>query len=65
MILFTIYDLFTVDMMGLGEKKTETYNNENKGEKFPVRLPSHPSVYIIGGRLFSGSKRTENKPDLP
>ena len=50
-------------MMGMGEK-TPKYIQKQK-EKSPVWLPSHPPVYKIGGRLFSGAKRTENKPDLP
>ena len=40
------------------------YTKKNK-EKFPIWFPSHPPVYEIGGRLFSGSKETGNKPDLP
>ena len=43
MILFTIYGLFIIDMMGIGEKKPEKYiyMKENK-EKIPrlVALPS-------------------------
>ena len=54
------------EVMGMGEKKPEKYiyKKENK-EKFPIWFPSHPPVYKIGGRLFSGSKETGNKPDLP
>ena len=46
------------------EKNPENQKDEIK-EKFPVWLSSHPPVYKIGGRLFSGSETTENKPDLP
>ncbi len=56
------YDLFTMNVMGMGEKPRNIYKNK---EKSPVWLPSHPPVYKIGGRLFSGAKRTENKSDLP
>ena len=54
------------EMMGMGEKKNpkNCIYKRNK-EKFPVWFPSHPPVYKIGGRLFSGSKETGNKPDLP
>ena len=41
MILFITYDLFSVDMMGIGEKNPEIYINEKQG-KIPrlVALPS-------------------------
>ena len=47
---------------GDGRKNPEI--NEKQG-KIPIWLPSHPPVSKIGGRLFSGAKGTENKPDLP
>ena len=60
MILFTIYSLFTNDMMGMGEKKKpEKYMYMKNMKKFPVWLPSHPPVYEIGGQLFSGPKEPE------
>ena len=65
MILFTIYDLFTMDMMGMGEKKTEKYIYTKNKEKFPVWLPSHPPVYKTGGRLFSGPKEPETSRTYP
>ena len=54
------------DMMGMGEKPRKLYVHERKQGKIPhlVSLPS-PRLYKIGGRLFSGSKETGNKPDLP
>ena len=61
-----IYKLRFLQMnsyVGDGRKNPEIYT-ETK-EKSPVWLPTHPPVYKIGGRLFSGAKRTENKPDLP
>ena len=33
-------------------------------KKFPVWLPSHPSVYEVGADCFPVSENTENKPDL-
>ena len=65
MILFTMYGFFTMDMIGMGEKKTEKYIYTKNKKKFPVWFPSHPPVYKIGGRLFSGPKKNGNKPDLP
>ena len=56
---------FTMDMMGMGEKTPKTYIHEKQGKKKTVWFPSHPPVYKIGGLLFSGSKETGNKPDLP
>ena len=54
------------DMMGMGEKNPKkNIFKKNKKKKFPVWLPSHPPVYKIGGWLFSGSKETGKKPDLP
>ena len=66
MILFTIYGLFTMDMMGMGEKKPRKYiyMKEDK-EKFPVGLSSHPPVNKIGGRLFSGTKEPETSRTYP
>ena len=50
---------------GNGRKKHEKYIYTKNKEKIP-RLVSLPSpVYKIGGLLFSGSKETGNKPDLP
>ena len=57
-----IHDLYTMNMMGMGEKPR---NKRKTRIKSPVWLPSHPPVYKIGGQLFSGAKGTENKPDLP
>ena len=65
MILFTIYNLFTMDMMGMGEKTPKNIYTWKNKEKFPVWLPSHPHVYKIGGRLFSGQKnRKQAGPTL-
>ena len=40
----------------MGEKPRNIYKNKETKEKSPVWLPSHPPVYKIGGRLFSGRK---------
>ena len=64
MILFTNCGFYKwIHMMGMGEKTPKYVQQQRK--KSPVWLPSHPPVYKIGGRLFSGAKGTENKPDLP
>ena len=45
MILFTIYDLFTMDMMGMGEKKNEKYMYMKKqGKKSPFGCPPIPRL---------------------
>ena len=41
---------------GNGRKPPKYIQTKNK-EKFPVWLPSHPPVYKIGGRLFSGVRK--------
>ena len=67
MILFTIYGLFTMDMMGMGEKNPKNiYIHERNKEKIP-RLVDRPSppVYKIGGRLFFGSKEPETSRTYP
>ena len=52
------------DMMGMGEKTPKNIHTRKKTrKKFPIWFPSHRPVYKIGGRLFSGSKETGNKPD--
>ena len=52
-------------MMGMGEKTPKNIYTRKTRKKSPVWFPSHPPVYKIGGLLFSGSKETGNKPDLP
>ena len=42
--------------MAMGEKPRNMYKRKNK-EKFPVWLPSHPTIYENGGRLFSGVRK--------
>ena len=61
---FIIYDLFTMNMMGMGEKNPKYIQAKNK-EKFPVWLPSHLPVYKIGGRLFSGAKELKTSRTYP
>ena len=51
-----------IRMMGMGEKPRNIYKNK---EKSPVWLPSHPPVYKIGGRLFSGAKDPETSRTCP
>ena len=67
MILFTIYDLFTMNVIWWGSEKKPEYNKtkcENQG-KIPRLLPSHPPhVYEMEADCFPVSKDTENKPDL-
>ena len=65
MILFTMYGFIYNGYDGNGRKNPEKYIYTKNKEIFPVWFPSHPPVYKIGGRLFSGSKETGNKPDLP
>ena len=52
-------------MMGMGEKPRNIYKNKETKEKSPVWLPSHPPVYKIGGRLFSGAKEPETSLTCP
>ena len=56
------YDLFTMNMMGMGENP-EIYRKTK--EKSPVWLPSHPPVYRIGGILFSEAKEPETSRTCP
>ena len=65
MILFVIYGLFIMDMMEMGEKTPKNIYTWKNKEKFPVWLSSHPHVYEIGGRLFSGSKEPETSRTYP
>ena len=53
MILFTIYDLFTMNVYDEDGRKTPKYIKRKPRKKFPVWLPSHSLVYENGGRLFS------------
>ena len=63
MILFTIYGLFTMDMMGMGEKKPKNIYTKNK-EKIP-RLVALPETDSFPGRLFSGTKEPETSRTYP
>ena len=57
------YDLFTMNVMGMGEKPRNIYKNQGKIPRL-VALPS-PPVYKIGDRLFSGRKnRKQAGPTL-
>ena len=49
----------------MGEKPQNIYKNKETKEKKPVSLPSHPPVYKIGGRLFSGAKEPETSRTCP
>ena len=54
------------EVMGMGEKTPKNIYTRKKARKnSPFGFPPIPPVYKIGGRLFSGSKETGNKPDLP
>ena len=58
MILFTIYDLFTMNVIWWEWKKKR--KNETKEKVFPVWLPSHPPVYEMGADCFPVSENTGN-----
>ena len=45
MILFTVYDLFTMNIYDGNGRKTPKYVQTKTKEKFPVWLPSYPPVY--------------------
>ena len=57
MILFTIYGLFTMDMMGMGEKNPEKYIYIKNKEKIPPFgcPPIHPSIKLEAD-CFPGRK---------
>ena len=57
MILFTIYDLFTMNVYDGEGRKTPKYIKRKPRKKYPVWLPSQPPVYENGGRLFSGVRK--------
>ena len=57
MIVFTNYDLFTMNLYDGNGRKTPKYVQTKTKEKFPVWLPSHPPVYENGGRLFSDVRK--------
>ena len=61
MILFTIYDLLTVDMMGMGEKPRNIYKRKTK-KNSPFGCPP---IYKIGSRLFSGAKEPKTSRTYP
>ena len=62
MILFTCM-IYLQWMWWEWEKNPEIYTKTK--EKSPVWLPSHPPVYKIGGRLFSGAKEPETSRTYP
>ena len=57
------YDLFTMNVMGMGEKALKYIQNKGKIPRL-VALPS-PPVYKIGGRLFSGAKEPKTSRTYP
>ena len=59
-----IHDLYTMLVMGMGEKNPEI--NEKQGKKSPFGYPPIPPVSKIGGpTVFRGRKEPKTKPDLP
>ena len=67
-ILFTIDDLFTKDVIWWGwEKNPEIYQNEYEipRKNSPFGCPLVPHVYKMEAGRFPMSENTENKPDLP
>ena len=63
MILFTIYHLFTVDMMGMGEKNPKNIYMKKQGKNSLFGCPPIPRSMKLEADCFPG--RTGNKPDLP
>ena len=57
-----MYDLFTMNVMGMGEKPRNIYKNKGKIPRL-VALPS--PVYKIGGRMSSGAKEPETSRTYP
>ena len=57
------YDLFTMNVMGMGEKNPKYIQKQRK--KSPVWLPSHPPVYKNWRPTVFRREKTGNKPDLP
>ena len=67
-VIFTIYDLFTMNVIWWEwQKNPEIQINEKvkPRKKIHVWLPSHPPVYEMEADCFPVSDNTENKPDLP
>ena len=67
MILFTIYDLFIMNVYdGDGRKKPKIYTKRKTRKKSPIWLPCHPAVYEkMEVDCFPVSENTKNKPNLP
>ena len=66
MILFTNCDFLQMNSYDGDGRKTPKYIQKQKTkEKSPIWLPSHPPIYKIGGRLFSGAKEPETSRTCP
>ena len=66
MILFTSYDLFTMNVYdGNGRKPPKYTKNENKGKNSPFGCPPIPRFSKMEAHCFPVSENTESKPDLP
>ena len=55
MILFTIYDLFTVDMMRMGEKPRNIYRRKTR-KNSPFGCPPIPPSLKLEADCFPGRK---------
>ena len=66
MILFTVYDIFTVDMMGVGEKTPKQHiYTKNKEKNPPFGFPPIPPSIKLEADCFSGRKyRKQAGPTL-
>ena len=65
MILFTIYGLFTMDMMGMGEKTPKNIYMKKQGKNSPFGCPPMPPSIKLEADCFPGRKnRKQTGPTL-
>ena len=63
MIFIYKYDLFTMNVMGMGEKTPKYIQKQRKNP--PFGCPPIPPSIKIGGRPFSGAKKPETSRTYP
>ena len=65
MILFTTYDLFTMNMMGMGGKPRNIYKNKKQRKNPPFGCPPIPPSIKLETNCFPGRKnRKQAGPTL-
>ena len=63
--LFTMYDFFTMDMMGMGEKTPKNIYTRKQGKNPQFGFPPIPPSIKLEADCFPGRKKPETSRTYP